>query len=178
MTKWITFFSQTGTEILLISKALKRFPDLIITNNERRETWNKELREREIVVISNRPKVEEYNKILSSFNPKDTLITLHGWLRIIPGEICEKWNILNGHPGRIWIDVSLKGFNAQERAWKRGDKIGGSVIHRCTAELDNGEILAKRECIIESLALDEVYKKLHDNSVNLWIDYLKKQKLV
>ena len=29
---WITFFSQTGSEIVEISKSLNRWPDVIITN--------------------------------------------------------------------------------------------------------------------------------------------------
>ena len=34
MAKWIAFFSQTGSEIVNISKAIGRVPDLIVTNND------------------------------------------------------------------------------------------------------------------------------------------------
>ena len=44
--KWITFFSQTGTEIVDLSKKLDRWPDKIITNErpEHLRKINKELR--------------------------------------------------------------------------------------------------------------------------------------
>jgi hypothetical protein len=30
---WVAFFSQTGSEIVELSKSIKRKPDLIVTNN-------------------------------------------------------------------------------------------------------------------------------------------------
>ena len=181
MKNWITFFSQTGSEIGLVATAINRWPDLVITNNPQpfanrpENELCKALKEgkTKLYTIPSRPTLEDYKNALMFFDAKDTLITLHGYLRIIPGEICDNYQILNGHPGRIWVDESLKGFNAQEKAWKRGDEIGGSVIHECVAKLDSGRILAKKECSIKGLTLDETYATLHDNSVSLWIEYLK-----
>ena len=30
--KWVAFFSQTGSEIVNISKTINRWPDLVVTN--------------------------------------------------------------------------------------------------------------------------------------------------
>lgn len=177
--KWICFFSQTGSEIVEVSKRLGRLPDFIITNNNDKNKWCKEIKqdmwEERLFLIPSKPHLEDYKRALRNFSQNNTIITLHGFLRIIPEEICQNWEIYNGHPGRIWVDKTLKGYNAQEKAWKRGDKVGGSVIHKCTPELDGGEILAKRECSIENLTLDDTYKILHENSIELWVDFLKKK---
>ena len=43
--KWICFFSQTGSEIVEVSKRLKRLPDFIITNNNDKNKWCKEIKQ-------------------------------------------------------------------------------------------------------------------------------------
>ena len=43
-SKWVTFFSQTGSEIAQISSALGRWPDLVVTNRGNLEDVNNELK--------------------------------------------------------------------------------------------------------------------------------------
>ena len=38
--RWVTLFSQSGSEIYNLSLELGRLPDIILTNNMNRETWN------------------------------------------------------------------------------------------------------------------------------------------
>ena len=47
---WIAFFSQTGSEIVDISKSLKRWPDVIVTNERpaRLRTINAEILEQDL----------------------------------------------------------------------------------------------------------------------------------
>ena len=177
MRPWVAFFSQTGSEINNICKSLQIYPDAIITNRLTTEGVNLELlatttfREHKLnrtvwYMLPAKPVAENYTEILSHFiNP---VITLHGYLRILPKEICEKYEIYNLHPGLIDKYPSLKGFNPQERAFKDGYDIAGCVIHRVTPEVDEGEILLSQGTNIKGKSLSEVYTVLHEVAFDLW----------
>lgn len=177
MRTWIAFFSQTGNEINNLSNSIGIYPDVIVTNKQDTRDVNKDLikttafREHKLnrtiwCILPQKPEVEDYNKILSCFtNP---VITLHGFLRIIPKEICEKYEIYNLHPGLIDKYPSLKGFNPQERAFKDGYKHAGCVIHKVVPEVDAGEILMSQGVSIENKTLNEVYELLHGVAFDLW----------
>lgn len=177
MKEWNVLFSQTGSEIYQVSKLLGRFPDRIITNrkiqgdfgkvntnllDEFKGTW---------VVLPKKPTVEQYHHAL--YSPNHGVTTLHGYLRIIPPEICNYYEIYNGHPGDIETFPELKGFNPQEKAFNLKLPSSGSVIHRVTAGVDEGEIVARNKISIEGKSLNEVYSSLHSNSVELWYNFLK-----
>ncbi len=177
MRPWITFFSQTGTEINKLCNALEIYPDAIITNRSTIEGINKDLlattmfREHKLNktvlhMLPSKPAVEDYLKILSHF--KNPVITLHGYLRIIPKEICEKYEIYNLHPGLIDRYPSLKGFNPQERAFTQGYRLAGCVIHKVVPEVDAGEILLSQGTSIEGKSLNEVYDSLYNVAFDLW----------
>lgn len=176
--QWVCFFSQTGSEINSIRKQLGRDPDIVFINSSRtRENINKELLKDMwdyLYVLPDRPSDETYKHLEDSLSP-DCIITLHGWLRILPGWFCDKYEIYNGHPGLIDKYPELKGFNPQEKAFNLGLKTTGSVIHRCTAEVDGGKLLSGREISIEGLTLDQVYEVLHNNSTELWVDFLRER---
>lgn len=177
MRPWITFFSQTGTEIYNLCKELGIYPDAIVTNRHNTEGINQDLiklttfREYKLnrtiwYMLPSKPTLESYSEILSHF--KNPVITLHGYLRIIPKEICEKYEIYNLHPGLIDKFPSLKGFNPQERAFKEGYDIAGCVIHKVVPEVDAGEILLSQGVSIKNKSLSQVYKELHDVAFDLW----------
>ncbi|NBW56596.1 hypothetical protein EBR43_02190 [bacterium] len=177
MRPWITFFSQTGTEINNICKALEIYPDAVVTNRLNTENINKDLlstttfREYKLnrtiwYMLPDKPTKENYLSILSHF--KNPVITLHGYLRIIPKEVCDKYEIYNLHPGLIDKYPSLKGFNPQERAFIQGYKLAGCVIHRVTPDVDEGEILLSQGTSIENKNLKEVYEALHGVAFDLW----------
>jgi len=175
--KHVAFFSQTGKEIVDISKQIGRWPDLIVTNErpEHLRTVSQEL-EGKVTFVSNKPTVEELEDILSGY--ENAVITLHGWLRIMPPQICEKYSIINGHPGLITKYPELKGKDPQERAYtaiQNGEmKQAGCVIHRVTAGVDEGKVLMKEYFNVETLtSLDELYSKLRDRSLYLWVRFFK-----
>ena len=177
--KWVTFFSQTGSEIVEICKKLKRWPDKICTNKSIKDTdnINQELLEKcfdKIFFLPAKPKIEEYNTSLRGITSND-VITLHGYLRIIPAGICNRYTIYNGHPGDIANYPELKGFNPQEKAFKLQIKDTGSVIHVVTAKVDCGPIVASKQCIINLKSLDKTYNILHKNSTSLWVEFLKEE---
>lgn len=171
---WIALFSQTGSEIVNISKALGREPDLIITN-ERPDHLRKINEGIELCyMMPNKPTLEDYEDILSAYD--NPLITLHGWLRIVPEEIANKYEIYNGHPGLITQYPTLKGKDPQYKAWEGNYKTIGSVIHRVTAGVDEGPVIMERAFNLERLlSLDDTFRILHNISTDLWIKFFKER---
>ena len=115
-TKWIAFFSQTGSEIADISEALGQAPDVIITNDrpEHLRTIDERIEKQGYFTWANKPTEEDYISLLEAY--PDAVVTLHGWLRIVPPYVCERSNIYNGHPGLITKYPELKGKDPQEKA--------------------------------------------------------------
>lgn len=173
---WVAFFSQTGAEIADISERLGRWPDLIITNSrpEHLRTIDSRILEREhdiLSIVENKPSVEIYRSFLYD---KKSLVTLHGWLRIMPPEICNEYEIYNGHPGLITKYPELKGKDPQVRAWEGNYDTIGAVLHRVTAGVDEGPIESWTEKTVNKLSLDETFLILRDMSLNMWTSFLKK----
>lgn len=177
--KWVAFFSQTGSEIVEVSKLLGRWPDMIVTN-ERPEHLRKihpALESKHLVFVENKPTDEELVMVLSQYgNP---LVTLHGWLRIMPPYICNRFEIYNGHPGLITEKLQggygelLVGKDPQQKAFDLGLESSGCVIHKVTEGVDEGEILRSRKVSIKGLEIGELFRILHSISVSLWVDFLK-----
>ena len=120
---WIAFFSMTGSEIVSISKQIGRWPDRICTNKpiEEIDQINPEILAKDykkILFLPPKPSSEEYNTTLmvTKRTPK-SIITLHGFLRVLPPDICNRYTIYNGHPGDIETYPQLKGFNPQHKAF-------------------------------------------------------------
>ena len=175
---WVAFFSQTGSEIVNISEKIGRWPDLIVTNRESGfDKINSKISERlnagkqRMLLVEKKPSVQRYHEAIRD----GSVVTLHGWLRIVPEEICDKYEIYNGHPGLITEYPELKGKDPQERAFEGKYKLAGSVIHEVVPEVDAGKILYEHAISIEGLTLDEVYSSLHKVSTDLWIDFLSKK---
>ena len=179
--RWVAFFSQTGSEIVEISRRLNRTPDLIVTNNRPshlRKIHPEILKLSPALAITpNKPDVIDYLQRLRhmSGEPNQTLITLHGWLRIVPEEIIEMYpHIYNGHPGLITRYPELKGKDPQKKAWDLGLNTSGSVIHKVTAGVDEGPIVDFKEIPIRNLSLDQLFDNLHKTSIDLWVNFLKR----
>lgn len=172
--QWITFFSQTGSEIADIAEALGRWPDRIITNErpEHLRTIDPRIEKQGYFTFSNKPDLEEYAELLSHF-PK-AIITLHGWLRIMPPEICERHKIYNGHPGLITEYPELKGKDPQVRAFEGNYPIAGAVLHKVTAGVDEGRVLMEERFNNYNLELDDLFRILRDRSLYMWHNFLKK----
>tara|TARA_R100001509_G_scaffold163826_1_gene139373 strand:- start:499 stop:1032 length:534 start_codon:yes stop_codon:yes gene_type:complete len=173
-TKWIAFFSQTGSEIADIAEALGRWPDRIITNErpEHLRTIDPRIEERNYWTFPNKPTEENYLEVLTYF--PDALVTLHGWLRVIPEVVCERSEIFNGHPGLITKYPELKGKDPQVKAFEGKYSEIGSVIHRVTAGVDEGEIKSSESVKVKNISLDETFGILRKISLELWVDFLKK----
>ena len=187
--KWVAFFSQTGSEIVNISKAINRWPDVIVTNKQSRFGINDELLSvvestiNRYVALPEFPKEIDYLKvadilgysILDEKWQDEVLITLHGYLRILPPDFTKSSNIFNGHPGAIHIHPELKGLNPQKKAWKENHIRVGCVIHKVIPELDDGPIVEK--CLINNNfeTFIDFVDALHVASSELWINFLNER---
>jgi len=172
MKKWIAFFSKSGSEIAELSNRLGRWPDIIITNRKDIDGCNPEIVKRKVVFIKNDPSELDYTNAINSFWSTDLFISLHGYMRVIPKKICEMYDIYNGHPGLITKYPELKGKDPQRKAWVGAYKTSGCVIHKVTAEVDGGEVLAEIEVNIGG-TLDDTISILHRNSIDLWENFLR-----
>jgi methionyl-tRNA formyltransferase len=173
---WITFFSQTGTEIYKVSKALERVPDVIITNKpkDRVDEINPDLFSEysdKFIWLPDRPTTEDYMSTI----PNGSIVTLHGWLRIVPPEVCSSYEIYNSHPAPLTKYPHLKGKDPQIRTFNEGLQYSGNTIHKCIAEVDAGLILATNIIDIQGNSLDDIIKRTHAAATALWVDFLKGQ---
>jgi folate-dependent phosphoribosylglycinamide formyltransferase PurN len=173
-TPHIAFFSQTGGEIVDIAKILGEWPDIIVTN-QRPESLRKvhqDIKESgKLVTVSNKPTLEELEDILGYY--KNPLVTLHGWLRIIPAEICEKYTVINGHPGLITEYPELKGKDPQVRALEGKYPVMGCVLHKVIAGVDEGKVIAEERFNAFQITEEEMWKATRDRSLYLWISFLR-----
>ena len=187
--KWVAFFSQTGSEIVNVSKAINRWPDLVVTNKQDDKTTHVELVQRvrqkdtELLTLPSWPKEMDYTRAADELNysilndawRENVFVTLHGYLRILPPDFTRSSNIFNGHPGAIHIHPELKGLDPQKKAWKENHIRVGCVIHKVIPELDDGPIVEK--CLINNNfeTFIDLLDALHVASSELWINFLNER---
>lgn len=178
MKKWFCLFSQTGAEIYNLSKHFRRFPDYIITNQLddskifpalKTEAVNS----RWIQLFPGKVSSNVYGMIFNIF--EDPLITLHGWLKIVPADICNEFQIFNGHPALISEYPELKGKDPVEKLWNNLEYYNkiGSIVHQVTAGVDEGPILEEYS-IPNTKRQDKnkLYEDLRFTSFQCWTKFL------
>tara|TARA_R100001129_G_C5179894_1_gene207468 strand:+ start:48 stop:575 length:528 start_codon:yes stop_codon:yes gene_type:complete len=170
---WIAFFSQTGSEIVDIIDKLGKYPDQIYTNFRPSDLRQINSKIPYYAELNNKPDLKQLEFICSIF--ENPIITLHGWLRIMPPEICNKYEIYNGHPGLITKYPELKGKDPQMRAWNGDYKTVGTVIHKVTEGVDEGEIISSATFTKEGLDVDGYFRILREMSSTLWVDFLREK---
>jgi methionyl-tRNA formyltransferase len=184
---WKAFFSQSGSEIYEISNKIGRFPDAIITNKsfEEMDKINPNLLEKcfeRFIFIPKKPTIEEYREAIR----RADVITLHGYLRILPSEICGKFRIYNGHPGLITKYPELKGKDPQAKVWQtyptKQYNVHGHVIHEVIPEVDAGRIVSEmrfgtKNLYSEFSNLDSYIKSLHGIAIENWVGFISKSLL-
>lgn len=182
---WKALFSQSGSEIYEVSMRIGRFPDAIITNKklEDMDKINPKLLEKafdRFIFIPQKPAIEEYRESIKSAD----IVTLHGFLRILPPEICGRYRVFNGHPGLITKFPELKGKDPQKKVWdsyaNTSYKLHGHVIHRVTPEVDAGEVISTKHFFCENLyaefsSLNSYIAHLHGLAIENWVEFVKKQ---
>ena len=172
--KWVAFFSHTGNEIYNVSKSTGRFPDRVITNKSPGDKdINKKLISRvDTVYVSDRPDKADYDRVIWD----DSIVTLHGWMRIVPPRICKQYKIYNLHPGLITEYPELKGADPQKMVFTANDpdkfKKVGCVIHKVTKDVDGGEIIIERSVNNTFSGPTTLSCYLHRMATELWVDFI------
>lgn len=166
--RWVALFSHTGSEIVNISRRLTHWPDVIITNQLPGKI-NKDISQ-EVVHVNNKPSVSVYRDILSGAD----LVTLHGWMRVIPEKICEEFNIYNLHPGLITEYPELRGKDPQSRVIGNNNDYAkiGCVIHKVVPEVDAGDVILERSLHNHYYSESSVTNVLHEMAGDMWVDFL------
>lgn len=171
--KWVALFSQTGSEIAGLSNYLGWIPDAIFTNNTDQTTYSESLK----MVAQNTTlgvfKPEQINEILPEFFSRehDTIVTLHGYLRILPERVCTMCDVYNGHPALINFYPELKGKDPQERTWENKEKyhLVGSVVHQVIPTVDEGSVLYHESYPSNRVkSKDQLYFTLKSTSLTAW----------
>lgn len=171
---WVACVSQTGSELVAICNATGLKPDAVLCTNIdklRDEVFRLDC---PVFVTRGRPGVDQYEYFFRGAG----LITLHGFLYIIPREVCESLSeagckVYNGHPALLSMYPELKGKDKQEDAYYRKASYPwmGSVIHECTAELDAGKLLFACKRVNSSTSVEDAYLKLRDTSLATWLRF-------
>lgn len=167
---WIVFYSHTGKEISELISKTGQVPDLILTNLQDLAGVDPFIAEMSIKT-TNRPSPEEYELLLSGY--ENPLITLHGWMRIIPPSICQTYEVWNGHPALIHWYPELKGANPVDRTWENLHKYRtvGSVVHKVTEGVDEGEVVTFEEVKIPegiTISKNDLYTLHRKTSLKAW----------
>jgi len=175
---WVALFSQSGSEIADISDTLGKRPDLVITNNrpEHLRKIDPRITSQDYLLHETANKPEERNLagIFKQYSKDaELIITLHGWLRIMPPAICKEYEIYNGHPGLITKYPELKGKDPQHKVIFGDYDTMGCVLHEVTAGVDEGKILSSKEVSRKGLVGKDIFRILSNISQELWIDFLK-----
>jgi len=170
-TTWIALFSQTGSEIANLSKELGYIPDHAFYN--RRDFGSVKLDR--YAQTSH----EHIMNWLRSFDSSNAVITLHGYLRIIPEDVCvqHQGRIFNGHPAAIDLFPDLKGKDPQERTWENREnyRIIGSVVHEVTPGVDEGKIVSSVHYSNRAQDKDELYNMLKKSSHEAWLWFMRRR---
>lgn len=163
---WVALFSNSGSELGSLCRKLGTKPDVILCDKIRGE-WDSD--------IANNTQLRDHNDIvdlLASY-PEDTLITLHGYLRLIPQKAIKD-NMYNVHPGDIIKYPQLKGIHPQAKALELNLPTTGVVIHKLTGEVDSGEIVSfAAYSMKENENKYSLINNLRDISINLWYEFLR-----
>jgi len=171
--RWVACISQTGSELYQLCEMMMRKPDVLLITDVSKvipEIWSLEIDE--VVITKKRPSELQLMQVFLGAD----VITLHGFLYILPLHICEEYRgkIFNGHPGLITEHEALKGKDPQVRAFGKYDYYG-CVLHEVSAVVDDGEIISSDRISAELVKdLDDLFIILKKLSIGLWLGFFCK----
>lgn len=169
---WVALYSHTGSEIVNISNRIGISPDLVVTNST--VPVNKNIKH--IVHTKSKPTSMDYRTLFETTGD-DPIVTLHGWMRIVPGDICTDYNIYNLHPGLITQYPELKGKDPQQQVFKMLNEPQhvGCVLHRAVAEVDAGPVIMTRRVHNTYTSVHTLTDVLHEMAGSMWVDFFDKE---
>ena len=171
--KWFAFFSHSGSEIFNIIDGTGVYPRKVITDQQPGSAEiDSRLKDLPIEIVYVRPKTQAdtYDRVLNVCD--DCVVTLHGWMNIVPASVCEEYFMLNLHPGLITDYPELKGKDPQLRVDLDKHERIGLVIHEVEAGIDEGPIVYVSSTPNNFNSIDEVTKQLRTMAVEAWLKFL------
>lgn len=175
MVKWYSLFSHTGSETAVLQKLL--YPDVelvaAITNNCKYEG------SLPYIKLISAKYINEWLIEPGNVEP-GSIVTLNGYMRIIPEEVISylhsiNCRLLNIHPAPVQMYPDLRGMDPQERLYE-GIQSGkyqyiGAVIHVVDAGVDTGALVNwSLELADPNMTKNELYQHLHDIGTKLWLE--------
>lgn len=180
---WVSLFTQTGSELQSIVDVFKKAPNVVLYNGKDPNSVVFRKEKYPLTMFMHKKHDDIVEWLRESYPEPEVrsrvIITLHGYLRILPPDICERYTIYNGHPGAIDLYPELKGKDPQVRAWENivsYSKIG-SVIHRVTEGVDEGKIVKSVHFTNNVKSLDDTFNTLKTASLVSWVLFLKEMKI-
>lgn len=180
---WVVLFSRSGKEIADLYEQTGRMPDAVLTNNLNMNTWDARLQPgcpiQYPIFIPFEERKDYVADTLREPHYRDALITLHGYMKIIPKDLCESREIWNGHPGLINYYSELRGKDPQEKTWENisSYQFIGSVVHRVTDKIDDTSTI-KNYCMVNNTckSKEDLYNTLRRTSLVSWLQFFDDMK--
>lgn len=180
MVKWYSLFSHTGKETESIWRLFdgQLHLEAAITNNIQYKGALPSVKTYLPTVIN------EWLMAPGNVEP-GSIITLNGYMRIIPAEVLEylasiNCKVYNIHPAPIQYYPDLRGMDPQGRLYE-GLLDGryhciGAVIHEVDAGVDTGNIIHwKLELPATIRTKDDLYDRLHAMGTEMWIEFFREE---
>lgn len=172
--KWYSLFSHTGSETEAVRFRTDADVELVtaITNNG---AYQGSL---PCIKLPTGRDINQWLMTPGNVEP-NSLITLNGYMRILPAEVIDYLHdlgcmILNIHPAPIQLYPELRGADPQERLYE-GIQSGryafvGVVVHWVDTGVDTGDILYwNLEIADTSMDKADLYSHLHDLGTDAWL---------
>lgn len=174
MNLWIPLYSHSGTEVEELIKTAPTLPYAIFSNQKQKKKVHAGIRP--LTEFLSHPDIMEEIMNLANATDKQIVITLHGYMRIIPPEIINlpHVKIYNVHPGDIVKYPELRGADPQKKALELKLPTTGVIIHEVDEGVDTGKVVMRNLYSIDPLIeLDQLVQDLRKRSIAMWSSFLK-----
>lgn len=171
---WIAFFSDEGNEIVELVKRLKRYPDLIVTNERKPgvRTIVSELKESgTLVTIPTNPTTEHYGEVLDYYD--SPLISLHNWSEEVPTEIIKKGSIFKMQTVLETKYPEIKIEEGFEKSLKGKNLAMGCMLCKLRESADKNKIVSEVKFNGFQITKQQYIETIADRSEYLWHNFLK-----
>lgn len=163
---WIALTSRSGATLARVVDQSFIVPETIVSAKTRKEhnmtmNW-----------------LRDIHQSYKNTNGTLPIITLNGYMWIIPEDVCDMFEIYNLHPANLIKTPELVGKDPLERFFEvnkeKNSYTLGSTIHRVIKEVDKGSIISTSD--FEASNLQEAYQKSFDVNVDLWLKFINDRK--
>lgn len=164
---WIAMFTRSGKTLADVCERVGYWPDCVYTNNFK-HLDPRILQQPGLYRLSH----DNIMKVLRNQYFQGYLITLMGYLNIIPPNICKSYSIYNLHPANIKDYPEYKGKDPIERIFKDNRlEALGNVLHKVVSEVDSGEIVQVE--LYKADTIDDAYNMANEYAVKMWAKLLE-----